>query len=351
MYNHVGMKKKKTVLWSCVAVLITGLTVYAVFENSRSLTLSEVLDALGSASPFWLIVAFLCACGFIVFEMLALLWALKHLGYRRKLRQGLLYSAGDIYFSAITPSASGGQPASAVFMHQDRIPSAVISVVLLINLIMYTLAILTIGTLCLIQKPQLFMVYSPFSRFLIVFGMTVLSFLAFLFFALLKQGRILHKVGLWLIRLLFKLHILKNEEKWTKKLDRIVEEYKLCSDSLKGQRKMLFVLYLLNLLQRISQISVTPMIYLAMSGDSRGTGPTLWILQAFAQIGANCIPLPGGIGVADYLMLDGFSFLFDSNYAYKLEILSRGFSFYICTLLSGIILLISSFLTRRKPHA
>ncbi|MCR5791289.1 MAG: flippase-like domain-containing protein [Lachnospiraceae bacterium] len=345
------MKKKKTVLWSCVAVLITGLTVYAVFENSRSLTLSEVLDALGSASPFWLIVAFLCACGFIVFEMLALLWALKHLGYRRKLRQGLLYSAGDIYFSAITPSASGGQPASAVFMHQDRIPSAVISVVLLINLIMYTLAILTIGTLCLIQKPQLFMVYSPFSRFLIVFGMTVLSFLAFLFFALLKQGRILHKVGLWLIRLLFKLHILKNEEKWTKKLDRIVEEYKLCSDSLKGQRKMLFVLYLLNLLQRISQISVTPMIYLAMSGDSRGTGPTLWILQAFAQIGANCIPLPGGIGVADYLMLDGFSFLFDSNYAYKLEILSRGFSFYICTLLSGIILLISSFLTRRKPHA
>ena len=55
--------------------------------------------------------------------------------------RGVLYSAADIYFSAITPSATGGQPASALLMVGDGIPTAVTTVVLLLNLAMYNLSI------------------------------------------------------------------------------------------------------------------------------------------------------------------------------------------------------------------
>ncbi|MFR2128888.1 MAG: hypothetical protein ACLS4M_06675 [Eubacterium ventriosum] len=42
-------------------------------------------------------------------------------GYKRPFRKCLVYSSSDIYFSAITPSATGGQPASAYFMMKDKV--------------------------------------------------------------------------------------------------------------------------------------------------------------------------------------------------------------------------------------
>ncbi|MCQ4775571.1 flippase-like domain-containing protein, partial [Lacrimispora saccharolytica] len=82
--------------------------------------------------------------GFIFFEGMALTVIVRSLGYPAKHRQGFVYSAGDIYFSAITPSASGGQPASALFMIRDGIPTTAVMAALLLNLIMYTMVIITI---------------------------------------------------------------------------------------------------------------------------------------------------------------------------------------------------------------
>ena len=342
------MKKNKTILWSFVAILISGLTIYAVFSNSRQLSLADLKQALQSSSRLWLAMAFLCAAGFIVFEMLALLWVLKHLGHKRNLNQGLMYSAGDIYFSAITPSASGGQPASAFFMHQDKIPSAVISVTLVINLIMYTLAILAIGLFCIILYFRTFLLFNSFSRFLIIFGMAALTVLALFFYAVLRKSEILRRFGLAVIGLLSKLHILRNEQGWKDRLERVIGEYSVYAEALAGKTRMLVVLFILNLLQRISQVTVTPMIYFALHGKRAENGMILWVIQAFSQIGANCVPIPGGMGVADYLMLDGFNTIFVGDYANKLEILSRGISFYICTLTSGIIILIGALWRRRR---
>ena len=246
------MKKNKTILWSFVAILISGLTIYAVFSNSRQLSLADLRQALENSSRLWLTMAFLCAIGFIVFETLAILWVIQHLGYKRSFNQGLMYSAGDIYFSAITPSASGGQPASALFMHQDKIPSAVISVTLVINLIMYTLAILAIGVFCIILYFKTFLLFNSFSRFLIIFGMAALTVLALFFYTVLRKSEILRRFGLAVIGLLSKLHILRNEKGWKDRLERVIGEYSVYAKALAGKTRMLVVLFILNLLQRIS---------------------------------------------------------------------------------------------------
>ena len=85
----------------------------------------------------------------------------------------------------------------------------------------------------------------------------------------------------------------------------------------------------------------------ALGGGLAGQGADLWFIQAYAQIGSNCIPIPGGMGAADYLMLDGYQMLFDADFAYELQIVSRSVSFYICTIASGLITLFGSIATRR----
>ena len=63
---------------------------------------------------------------------------------------------------------------------------------------------------------------------------------------------------------------------------------------------------------------------------------------------ASFFPIPGAMGVADYLMLDGFTAITGREAAFELEMLSRAITFYICVAVSGIITLAGYLIKRRK---
>ena len=333
------MSKKRKWLWAILTLVIAVLTVRTVFSFCETLSPKGVVMALGMTSPTGLALTLLCMCGFIVFEGLALLCILRHLGYPHGFLQGMLYSASDQFFSAITPSATGGQPASALFMHAQRIPAAVITTALLFNLILYTLATLLIGAVSLIGFPGVFLRFDTLSRALIVFGMVVLTGLALLFYGLLRRGETLFRLGSRILELLGRIHLLRDPSRRIKRLHELVGEYRECADTAGGNRKMLATAFVFNLLQRLSQIAVTPVLYIAMGQPLGGKGADLWVIQALSQIGSNCVPIPGGMGAADYLMLDGLQTVFSKTFAYQLQILGRGLSFYCCTLLAGAVTL------------
>ena len=56
--------------------------------------------------------------------------------------------------------------------------------------------------------------------------------------------------------------------------------------------------------------------------------------QIYVVMGSNCVPIPGGMGVTDYLMLKGYQQLMSREAASQLEMLSRGMSFDVCIFLS-----------------
>ena len=65
-------------------------------------------------------------------------------------------------------------------------------------------------------------------------------------------------------------------------------------------------------------------------------------------MGYNFVPIPGGMGISDYLMIDGLRSIMESSMAYSVELISRGLTFYICVLISGIITLIGYLISKRK---
>ena len=74
----------------------------------------------------------------------------------------------------------------------------------------------------------------------------------------------------------------------------------------------------------------------------------LWFWQGFVVLGSNCIPIPGAMGVSDYLMLDGFRNLMSEAQAVNLELLSRSFSFYICVIICGISTFIQYLVVKKR---
>ena len=94
---------------------------------------------------------------FIVIEGQCLAIIARPLGYKMKLRQATVYSAADLYFSAITPSATGGQPASAYYMAKDGIKVSDGTTILVLNILLYTMSLIIMGTWGLFVKLDFFM--------------------------------------------------------------------------------------------------------------------------------------------------------------------------------------------------
>ena len=149
-------QNKNKIICFIVTLILAAFTIYAVFSGG-GISFEELVACVKDSSWQGLALAVLGMLGFIYFEGEAIRVIVDHMGYPAKRSHGFVYSAADVYFSAITPSASGGQPASAFFMMRDGMPGAAVMTALLVNLIMYTLAVVTIGLVDVILFPKIFL--------------------------------------------------------------------------------------------------------------------------------------------------------------------------------------------------
>ncbi len=340
---------KSRIWFTVLFVGIAALSILAVISQIKDFSIASFWSYIKFAKPEWLISAVISAMGFIFFEAFALLFICNSFGFKNKLRHGFIYSASDIYFSAITPSATGGQPASAFFMIKNGISGAMTTAILIANLLMYTLAIVFLGIVMIVITPSTLFRFSIPSIVLIVAGYLVQIFLFIFFVMLFVKPALLHKLCIGVIKFLGKIKILRKIDQKLLKLEKWIEDYRKNTEKLKGKRKMLFAVFVFNLLQRLAQILVTPLTALA-TGSSLGEAYDLLASQIYISIGSNCIPIPGSMGVTDALMIDAFKHNGIKN-PEMLELFSRSLSFYLSVIVCGITVILSLyFLSRRKKH-
>ncbi|MCR5087093.1 MAG: flippase-like domain-containing protein [Lachnospiraceae bacterium] len=331
---------RKTALWIILSFGIALLSIWAVTSQNKRFSFRVFWCRLVNADKGWLACAVAAMLGFILFEALAFRCILRGLGYRRSLFANYTYAATDIYFSAITPSATGGQPAAAyIMMHSGGISGSVTTVTILLGLALYALSIIVLGMVCFLCRPALYFSFSLVPRIMIVIGVVVQVGLAFMFVLLILRGQLLCKLACKLLPLAAKLHLVRNPERRAERLQASLNNYRLCAEMTAGKKNMLLKALLFNILQRASQISVTVFAYLATGGKCKNA-LDIFSIQSYTILGAAYVPIPGGMGVMDYMLLDGLSGYMDEAAAVDLELLSRAISFYACILLCGFTVLL-----------
>ncbi len=327
---------KNNLLWILLLAVISAITIKIVTSCSKGFSWGRFLCFLKGADPVWMILAALCAFGFIYFEGLGLQCTCRFFGHGFPAGKGIIFSASDIFFSAITPSATGGQPAALILMMKNGIPAAVSAIALLLNLVMYTVAILLISAVCCAVHPGILLHMSLVPKLFIAFGVVVqIAFIA-LFLMCIFNDRLILKVCRWGLKLLCMLHIYKDYDEQYEKLLSMIKQYKECGVLLRRETGLLVKVFLCNLAQRLSVILVSVCVFLAVGGRA-ACAFKAFSVQALAVLGSNAVPVPGAVGVADYILLSGFKQLVRDPVS--IELLSRGVSFYSTILFCGILLL------------
>ena len=341
------MEAKKKLLWAVASFLLAVLTIRTVMHFGTETSLESFIDSIEGADKFWLNLSIIASAMYVWCEGMALRTILNGSGYKVKQLNSLVYSTADVFFSAITPSATGGQPASAFFMLRDGISAGMTTATLVLNLMMYTVSIVVLGVIAIIMKPVAFLEFSAISKALIILGFFVLTVLSIIFFLILKQGKGFFRSMEKLIYSLNKKGLIKNVKPKLAKLKKHGADYGKCTELIRDNPSMVVKVFIWTFVQRASQIAVPMLVYLSYGGE-KNKSALMFSKQCLMNIGYNFIPIPGAMGVSDYLMLDGFVRIMQRKLAFRIELLSRGIMFYVCVSLSGIITLIGYLVGMRK---
>lgn len=338
------MKNIKKYVFSAILFVLLILGTYYFILKDYSL--SQFFDSLLNCSPWFILGAFLLLASYAFFHSLYLKRMLKHLGYKISWYQALGYVFTEVYFSAITPSSMGGQPVQMMEMNRDGIPYRINSVVILLNTLIYKLALVTLAILGLIFYSQELFSFNTLFNWLVLlgFGTTILVMIGF--FVLIYSKKTMEKVIQLVLFFLKKLKYKKVEEK-EKKLKESLKEYQECAAFTKRHPLILLESYLILLCQRISILSISYVIYLSFGLREMSIFEVV-AFQVCITLGSDFMPFPGGVVVSEGLLLQANQVIYGEALATSGMMLLRGISFYLLVIFSFIFYMCFHFLKRKK---
>ena len=342
------MENKKKMAFNVVfLILVFAGTIYGVFHGED---LGEIARILKTVNLLWLIPGFICVIVFIWGESIIIYYMMRTLGIKRKKWTCFLFSSIGFFYSCITPSASGGQPAQIYYMRQKDIPVPVSTLVLMVITITYK-AVLVLMGLGLMAFGQGFL-HTYLQQILPVFylgiGLNVIC--VAILVVLVFHNSLARSIMRGGLALLERLHLLRCKESRHEKLEAGMEKYRETAAYFKTHKLVVLNVLGITFAQRISLFLSTYFVYRAF-GLQGVSAMTILLLQAAISISVDMLPLPGGMGISEKLFLTIFVPVFTGHLLLPGMILSRGLSYYTELLLSALLTLYAHFALKKRPIA
>lgn len=338
--------KRKYFVSIALFAMMFLFTFYFIFSKYP---FAEFIKIIQNCNYFFIFLAFLMVFSYLFFEA----WFFKALFRQFDIKiswwQAVSYVCIEVYFSAVTPSSTGGQPVQAYYMGRDKIPYTKSTIVILINTMLYKFAILLLGILALLFFPKLMLQNGWFFSTLMIMGMLGNVLIIAFFGALLYSKTLPRKVLKLGFRLLCFLHFIKPEKKSEKedKLEASLEEYHECAKFTRKNPKIMGKLFIFIFFQRMSIFVISYIIYLAFGLHGFGFWEIV-ALQIGITLAMDSVPLPGGVMVGEGFTFKVNQFIYGAGLAMSSMLLLRGISFYFLVLFSGLIFVIYHFCGKKR---
>lgn len=295
-----------------------------------------VIRTIIHASPIYVLLGVLCVLIFIWGESAILHYMLGTLQIQTKKRRCFLYSCIGFFFSAITPSASGGQPAQIYYMKKDKIPIPVSTMILMIVTITYKSVLVFVGLFLMFFQKEF--VHQYLRGILPVFRLGVaLNVVCCIAMSILAFHPMLAKsIMIWCLRFLVRIRIMKERPEREERLIKSMDQYNATALYLRQHKKVIVNVVLISFIQRFALFFVTFLCYKAFRLSGEATY-NIVMLQAVVSISVDMLPLPGGMGISETLFLKIFKPIFGEKLLLSGMVLSRGIAYYVQLLFCAIL--------------
>ena len=324
----------KNILSMGVVLALLAWTVHTILSEQ---TPGQLAAALLGADWRVLLLGLPLMALFLCCEAGATWSILRTLGCPQSFRRCAYYSCTGFFFSTITPSATGGQPAQVLAMSRDGTPAASGALDMLLVTIGYNTAAMGWGVFALFTAGGLTERLGGRVGLLLGLGLAIFTLLdAAMFLFLFLPGpakRLLHGS----IALAARVYPALDRAALEEAADRHLAEYRRGAGLIRRAPGLLAGVVGLSALQLACSYAMPYVVYRAFGLS----GFSLWevmALQALCAIAVGYLPLPGSAGAAESVFLRGFLLVYGEALVAPAMILSRTLNCYLVLIATGIVL-------------
>lgn len=258
----------------------------------------EVWNALRSAKIGYLLMAVGCMLVYWLMESVALHTVAKEVHPQQKFKSSVIVSMIGQYFNCITPFSSGGQPIQAYYLVRFGVPLGSALTALLSKFIVYQAVLTIYSAVILIFRIGYVVETNALMLPLVIVGFIVNTAViaGLLMLAFFRKPTV--KIAHFVIRLLGKLHIVKDVDKRIEYIDQEMEMYYKNFQFIKKRPVLILKMCLYTVIQLTVFLAISYVIFLAF-GLKGWDFLTIISCQAFVLMISAFVPLPGALGAAE----------------------------------------------------
>ena len=324
---------KKGLACGGLFLLLVGITLWLVLKDQNP---AQLWTAVKQVRLPLLGVGLGCMAVYFCCEAKNIQTGLSLFGSPAPYRACLFYAVNGFFFSAVTPSASGGQPMQLYAMYRDGHAPAPGVLALLTDFFSFQMAAVTLAVLgCFLHWQQLISLERGVLLCFFVGTALNLVVVAILCIAVFSS-RVLPALWKGIMvpaRRLFPQRAPAWNQWWEQQWADLCQ----CRQCYRTHKKQLGKMFLTSLLQLTAYHSVPFWVYLAF-GLSGQSAIAVVGLQAVLFLSVSSLPLPGAVGLTEGGFLLLYQTVFPAAILPSAMLLSRTVSFYLILLCCGLVI-------------
>lgn len=316
-------KKKKTAITSLIFLGINILLMAFIVRNLIASTDVSNFDAVAAAqgSRLWWIAGGFGFLGlYFACQTLLFYFLIKKTTGKRKLFLSYRVASVGKYYDFLTPTQLGGQPSQILRLTKSGIGAGLATSIPIIKLIVYSFVYTIIAAVLYFFGLPLVTTAGSLQAFLMALikivggvGLVITVIMTFLYF-IIGNGKLIGRSFIqWLVRLGYKLHIVKDYRKAFAKMLTQVNEYQSSIKYLNKHKGTLIITVVLCFVECVSYAIIPFCMVMAFGSFNFATSAEglycvlVTMSELFlCQLASTCLPLPGGTGTTEIC----FIFLF-----------------------------------------
>ena len=339
-------------------IIVLGITFYLI--TYFCVSENGMIDLLSSPDGFkwgWIIVGIIVFYMNIIIDTVVTQILLRTQYPQFRFIDSLKVALVGVFFGAVTPSNTGGQPMQLYLLSKMNVGVGFGSACMTQKFVYYQIVTGVFSVLAIIIKFDFFKsaFTNIWSTLFIVLGFLTQTIVTALFLIISFSPRITGKIIGLADKIIHKLKFIKNPDKKIKTIKEQVEIFHTGNKLLYESKKRMILLYSLVALQVIAILSVPYFVYLSFDmhciAVANNQIPLNFLdavcIQSFVLFTSNLVPLPGASGGAELAFTMYFGPFFIVGQAKKIKpaiLLWRFITYYGAILVSAPF----SYLTKGK---
>ncbi len=328
----MNKEKVMNILSILFVIFVFFYTVYMVYQDG----FHNISQIMASMDYTWILVGLAATVFYWWLEGLCFYYITKKMYPNEKFRSCFRLAIIGRLFNNITPMSAGDQPMQLMVMKSEGKTISNGASILLTRFIVYQLVLVAYTIIIMIAQytkfAELIDQYMIFAIIGFIANIIVVMFLIML--AINKN--IVMKMGRGLVKLLYKIRIVKDKEKMITKVEETVTEFQHQFEMMKKEKMMIFKVALATAIEITVLYAINYVVYRAL-GFNESSFLTIISAQAVLAMVTVYMPTPGASLAAEGGFAIIYSTFFPSNVMAMAVLLWRFFTFYLPIIVGTVV--------------